>query len=100
MATKKRRRFDREYKLEAVRLALGSGKPQIEVARDLGLNPKTLYRWVHEFRGGRDSSSVAGANYSTDLSLKDGTNYGEEDTDVSGRQSVDSRNRPKCRTVE
>jgi transposase len=50
VATKKRRRFDREDKLEAVRLALGSGKPQIEVGRDLGINAETLYRWVHEFR--------------------------------------------------
>jgi len=51
VATKKRRRFDRQYKLEAVRLALASGKQQIEVARDLGINPETLYRWVREFRG-------------------------------------------------
>ena len=50
MATKKRRRFERQYKLEAVRLALGSGKQQIDVARDLGINPETLYRWVREFR--------------------------------------------------
>ena len=50
MAPKQRRRFKREYKLEAVRLALSSGKSQKEVAHDLGINPETLYRWVHEFR--------------------------------------------------
>ena len=50
MVPKKRRRFNREYKLEAVRMALGGGKPQKEVAHDLGINPETLYRWVHEFR--------------------------------------------------
>ena len=48
--TKKRRHFNREYKLEAVRLALSAGKPQNEVARDLQINPETLYRWVREFR--------------------------------------------------
>ena len=47
---KKRRRFDREYKVEAVRTALRGDRPQNEVARDLGLNPETLYRWVREFR--------------------------------------------------
>ena len=47
---KKRRRFDRAYKVEAVRAALRGDRPQLEVARDLGINKETLYRWVHEFR--------------------------------------------------
>jgi transposase len=47
---KKRRRFDREYKVEAVRAALRGDRPQLEVARDLGVNKETLYRWVREFR--------------------------------------------------
>jgi transposase len=45
-----RRRFTREYKVEAVRLALSGNKPRKDVAKDLNLNPETLYRWVHEFR--------------------------------------------------
>ena len=47
---KQRRRFTREYKVEAVRLALSSNKSQKDIAKDLNLNPETLYRWVHEFR--------------------------------------------------
>jgi transposase len=47
---KQRRRFTREYKVEAVRLALAGGKSQKDVAKDLNLNPETLYRWVAEFR--------------------------------------------------
>ena len=47
---KKRRRFDRAFKVEAVRAALRGDRPQNEVARDLGLHKETLYRWVHEFR--------------------------------------------------
>lgn len=50
MVGKQRRRFTREYKTEAVRLALSGNKPQKDVAKDLGINPETLYRWVHEFR--------------------------------------------------
>jgi transposase len=46
----KRRRFTREYKVEAVRLALSGTKPQKDVAKDLNINPETLYRWVAEFR--------------------------------------------------
>lgn len=47
---KQRRRFTREYKVEAVRLALSGHKPQKDVAEELGLNHETLYRWVAEFR--------------------------------------------------
>jgi transposase len=47
---KQRRRFTREYKVEAVKLALSGAKSQKEVAKDLDLNPETLYRWVAEFR--------------------------------------------------
>lgn len=53
---KQRRRFTREYKVEAVRLALSGTKPQKEVAKDLNLNPETLYRWVAEFRNDPDQS--------------------------------------------
>ena len=47
MATK-RQRHTREYKIEAVRLALSSGKPVSAVADELGIRPDTLYRWKRE----------------------------------------------------
>ena len=48
---KHRRRFTREFKIEAVRLALQGDKPQNAVAGDLGIKSETLYRWVREYRG-------------------------------------------------
>lgn len=45
-----RRRFTREFKLEAVRLALVEGRSQVEVAGELGINPEMLYRWTREFK--------------------------------------------------
>jgi transposase-like protein len=48
---KQRRRFTREFKVKAVRLALAGDKPQKSVAADLGIKPEALYRWVKEFRG-------------------------------------------------
>ena len=45
-----RRRFTREFKLEALRQVMESRRPQAEVARELGLNPETLYRWSREVR--------------------------------------------------
>lgn len=43
-----RRRFTKEFKVEAVRQAVNGDRRRSEVARELGLNPETLYRWVKE----------------------------------------------------
>lgn len=48
---KKRRRYSREYKLEAVQLALESERSVAEVARDLGIAPRLLHRWVEKLEG-------------------------------------------------
>lgn len=40
-----RRRYDAEFKRDAVRLTEESGKKIVEVARDLGIAVKLLYRW-------------------------------------------------------
>ena len=46
----KRRRFSREFKLEAVWMALESGRKQVDIARELGISPEVLYRWTREHR--------------------------------------------------
>ncbi len=45
-----RRRFGREFKLEAVRRILESGLSQAEVARDLDLSPNTISRLKRQYR--------------------------------------------------
>jgi len=47
MANKK---YTKEFKLDAVRLALTSDKSQAQVARDLGLRDNVLYNWVSQYR--------------------------------------------------
>ncbi len=49
-ASRKRRNFSREFKLEAVRLAQESGHPLNKVARELDINPRLLYRWTRDHR--------------------------------------------------
>ena len=44
----RRRRFKREFKLEAVRMVVEGGRRVSEVARDLGLRPDMLRRWQRE----------------------------------------------------
>ena len=44
-----RRKYDREFKLEAVRLVTQGGRPVVEVARDLGVNENLLYNWRRKY---------------------------------------------------
>ena len=47
---KHRRKYDREFKLQAVKLSLESGKSVKEVAEDLGICAGNLARWRREYR--------------------------------------------------
>lgn len=40
-----RRKFTREFKIEAVQLSEESDKPIVDVALELGIHPNTLYKW-------------------------------------------------------
>ena len=42
--------YIREFKLEAVRLSETSEKTMAQIARDLGVSERVLYRWRHELR--------------------------------------------------
>jgi len=43
------RRFTREFKLEAVRLAAVDGRPKAQIARQLGIRVNLLRKWRQEF---------------------------------------------------
>jgi transposase len=42
----KRRKFTKEFKVEAVKLVVDEGMKQGDVARDLGIKPDVISRWV------------------------------------------------------
>ena len=48
MATR-RRRFDRQFKLDALRMVQETEQPIAEIARNLGIHPNILYKWRNEF---------------------------------------------------
>ena len=50
-ARQARRRFTPEFKAEAIKLVNESGRPIVEVARDIGVNEGTLGNWVNLWRG-------------------------------------------------
>ena len=47
-----RRKFSPEFKDEAVRLVVNTGRPIAVVARELGVGEQLLGRWVNAFRDG------------------------------------------------
>lgn len=70
-----RRQFTREFKLEAVRLAKESGKPQAQVARELGIRPDMLRAWKRQAEGragvtGEDVFPGTGKQPSQDAELQ------------------------------
>jgi transposase-like protein len=50
---KDQRAFTKEFKLEAVQLVQKSGKPQAQIARDLGIADSTVASLVQGVREGR-----------------------------------------------
>lgn len=56
---KKRRSFTPEYRCEAARLVIESGRPIAHVARELGLGEQLLGQWVHAERA-RQAGEVSG----------------------------------------
>jgi transposase len=47
---KTRKRYTREFKVEAVRLAVESGEPASKIAKELGIHPNTLKAWMDELK--------------------------------------------------
>jgi len=54
-----RREFTPEYKDEAVKLVVNTGRPVATVARELGVNEATLGRWVNSFKARNDTGETA-----------------------------------------
>jgi transposase len=44
-----RKKFDRQFKLDAVRMITDGGHSVASVARDLGISPTLLHRWKRSF---------------------------------------------------
>jgi transposase len=46
----KQKQYDNDFKLNTVKLVVEEGKPASQVARDLGITPNTLYRWISQYK--------------------------------------------------
>lgn len=50
------KKYDKEFKVQTVQMIQEQGKAVAQVARELGINSNTLYRWMAEFK--QDGSSA------------------------------------------
>jgi transposase len=53
----KRRSYDAEFRVRAVRIVLETGKPAAEVARDLGVHEGKLQTWMSRARGAAEAGT-------------------------------------------
>jgi transposase len=51
-----RRKFTREFKLEAVKLVTERGVKVAQASQDLGVHPTQLRQWVKDFEGGPEQA--------------------------------------------
>jgi transposase len=56
------KRFDKEFKEHAVKLVVEDGKAAAETARQLDISPKTLYKWVADYKSDPQHSFVGSGN--------------------------------------
>ena len=62
-------KYDEAFKQNAVGLVI-SGHKASQVARDLGLNPETLYQWVRKHRESIEKTPFSGERLSSKSGLK------------------------------
>ena len=63
----KKKRFDREFKMSAVKMVTEGGHPAAEVARGLGIHPNQLYNWKRKFSD-TGEKAFPGKGHLTELS--------------------------------
>ena len=66
----KKRRFDRDFKMSAVKMVTEGGHKAAEVARSLGIHPNQLYNWKRKFSDHGDKAFPGKGNLSEMAALR------------------------------
>ena len=64
----KKKRFDRDFKISAVKMVTHEGHTAAEVARSLGIHPNQLYNWKKKFSDNGEKA-FPGKGHLTESSL-------------------------------
>jgi len=66
----KKKRFDRDFKMSAVKMVTEGGHKAAEVARSLGIHPNQLYNWKRKFSDHGDKAFPGKGNLSELAALR------------------------------
>ena len=66
----KKRRFDRDFKMSAVKMVTEGGHKASEVARSLGIDPGRLYLWKKQFGDNGEKAFPGKGNLSEMAALR------------------------------
>ena len=66
----KKKRFDRDFKISAVKMVTEGGHKAAEVARSLGIHPNQLYNWKRKFGDQGDKAFPGKGNLSEMAALR------------------------------
>ena len=66
----KKRRFDRDFKMSAVKMVTEGGHKAAEVARSLGIDPGRLYLWKKQFGDNGEKAFPGKGNLSEMAALR------------------------------
>lgn len=59
MSQKKNKSYTAEFKESAVKLAVESGQPVVQTARELGINTNTLHTWISKYHRKKKTDNVS-----------------------------------------
>jgi transposase len=62
----KKKQFDRDFKISAVKMVTDGGQKGAEVARSLGIHPNQLYNWKKKY-GDQGDKAFPGKGHLTEL---------------------------------
>jgi transposase len=78
----KKRRFDREFKISAVKMITEGGHKAAEVARGLGIDPGRLYFWKKQFGADGEKAFPGKGNLSEIAALRRKLREAEMERDI------------------
>ena len=67
---RKKRRFDQDFKVSAVKMVTEGGHKVTEVARSLGIDPNQLYLWKKKFGDGGEKAFPGKGNLTEMAALR------------------------------
>ena len=78
---KVQKRYDEEFKRQAVELVIHSGRTQAQIARELGVSEYSLTLWKRDYLGHVRSAQIDGEQMSPEQ-MPNRINHGDRRTDT------------------